>query len=282
MSADRDSAIQPTQPLRWDGHTHTHFCPHGDGSLLEDYIRQACQVGLDRYSVTEHPPLPKGWLADPQLQAELAMASSELEAYLRDVQNCREKYAEKMDILCGLELDYLPGEEAFTRDLLDQYGAALDEAVVSVHFLPGHRGMRCVDFSAADIEEGLISYYGSLAAVVDAYYDHVEQAISFASTLPLPTRVGHINLIEKFRRELPAMDDGQLRSRQERLVEHLSTTHVGVDVNMAGLRKPACGKPYVEQWFVEACRKQGTPCVFGSDAHSPKDVGSGLETFLAW
>jgi histidinol-phosphatase (PHP family) len=268
--------------LSWDGHTHTQFCPHGDGSLLESYILRAYELGLTRYSVTEHPPLPAGWLADADLQSQLAMQPSRLEDYFAAVQRCKDQYRERINIRCGLELDYLPCAESFTYDLVSQYRHVMDEAVVSVHFLPGQGGMRCVDHTAQDVAEGLLAHYGSMGSLLHAYYDHVEQAIRFASTLPMPTRVGHINLIEKFRLDLPEMDEGAMRERQERLLPLLAATGVGVDVNLAGLRKPSCGKPYVEPWFVEACRRQGTLCVFGSDAHAPGDVGKGLETFLTW
>lgn len=280
MTSNKPSSS--TTPVRWDGHTHTEFCPHGDGAPLEQYLQRAIVIGLDRYSVTEHPPLPGEWLADSAVQAQLAMIGPHLAGYFDMVHQCRERFAQSIDIRCGLELDYLHGRESFTLDLLHQFGDQVEEAIVSVHFLPGRGGNRCVDYSSDDILEGLLYYHGSMDALLNLYYDHVELAISYAGTLPIPTRIGHINLIEKFRHTLPSMDPALLRERQERLLPRLAATQVGVDVNMAGLRRDTCAKPYVDSWFVEACGRQGTACVFGSDAHSPRDVGAGLDTFLSW
>ena len=279
--------IASSDPVLWDGHTHTHFCPHGDGRHLELYIHRAVNLGLKRYSVTEHPPLPANWITDANLQAELCIEESDLNDYFNTVGAIRDEFSDRIEIRRGLELDYLHVRESFTTDLIALCGPRLEEAIVSVHFLPGRGGNRCIDYTPADVMEGLVSYHGSMEAVVHLYYDHLEQAILFASSLPLPVRMGHINLIEKFRHALPPVDPELLRHRQDGLLALLAKSvarpaPVGIDVNMAGLRKDTCGKPYVEEWFMKACLAQGTPCVFGSDAHNPADVGAGIQTMRKW
>lgn len=268
--------------LRWDGHTHTHLCPHGNRAPLEQYLKQAVQLGLERYTVTEHPPLPNQWLENQPLQSELGIMRGQLNDYFEAVNRCKDACSDSIEILTGFELDYLYGNETFTTALVDQVVNHLDEAILSVHFLPGRGGNRCIDYTPNDFEEGLLAYYGTMDAVVNAYYDHVELAIAYAATLPIRVRIGHINLIEKFRLSLPEMDDALLKSRQERLIPHLVANHIGVDVNMAGLRKDTCQKPYVERWFVERCREEGVACVYGSDAHRPEDVGAHVDTWIQW
>lgn len=265
--------------MKWDGHSHTQFCYHGSHLDLREYLKKAVDLGFDRYSVTEHPPLPKDWIKDEELMRELAMPDWQLPEYVNYVKQCQEDFSPDLDVALGLELDYLPGQEGFTLDLVNQWQDDLDDVVVSVHFLPGVAGMRCVDLSPEDFRAGLLAYYGSMDKVVDEYFNHVEAAIEFAAHLPMRKRIGHINLIEKFRLVLPAIDEMQMTRRLRRLLPKLLTSGVSVDVNTAGLRKTTCHKAYVPVWFIEECVELGIECVYGSDAHHPDDVGAGYDWF---
>ncbi|QHW31284.1 histidinol-phosphatase HisJ [Paenibacillus rhizovicinus] len=267
--------------LKWDGHTHTKFCYHGNDAESEKYIDRAIELGFQRYSITEHPPLPDAWVPDEKLMGELAMPEAELPLYMDYVSTIKQKYEGRIEITTGLELDYLQGALSYTEAIVDRYQNQLEDVVYSVHFLPGRGGMRCVDFTADDFSENLLSYYGTLEKVVDEYYNHVEAAIEWAAGLPMRKRIGHINLIEKFSQKLPPIDEAQIKRRLENILPKLAKSGVGIDVNTAGLRVPTCGKPYVPEWFFAACKEQGIPLVYGSDSHRPDHVGSGYEWFEA-
>lgn len=265
--------------IKWDGHTHTKFCKHGSLYELDDYVKRAMDLGFRRYSVTEHPPLPARWVNDDRLMAELAMDMDELPAYFQYVRGMKRKYEGKIELRSGLELDYLYGRESFSDHIVERFAEFLEEAVVSVHYLPGKGGMRCVDFSAADFRENLLDYYGSMDAVADEYYRHVELAVDWAAKLPIPVRLGHVQLIEKFAAGLPPIDPELIRARLNGLLAKLVESRVGIDVNTAGIRVKTCGRPYAPEWFVRECVKRGVPLVFGSDAHRPEHVGSDWEWF---
>lgn len=259
--------------LKWDGHTHTQFCPHGKPNDMTEYVERAIKLGFQRYSITEHSPLPAGWLADPELQKELAMDRSEVLAYFQAVKRCKEQYGEQIEVLAGMEFDYLHGQTNYTMELLDEWQHEIEDIVFSVHYLPGKGGMRCIDFTPQDFKEHLIAYYGTIENVVEQYYDHVEQAIHFASRLPGRRRLGHINLIEKFSKALPAIDPGQIDERLQRLLPKLISSGIGLDVNTAGTRLDTFGKAYVPEWFLKQSLAAGVECIFGSDAHHPDHVG---------
>lgn len=265
--------------IKWDGHSHTRFCKHGHPDELERYLDRAVELGFARYSVTEHPPLPKKLVDDEGLMAELAMEPAELPDYFRYVRDYKRRYEGVLDVAVGLEFDYLHDNAAFTEMLAESWSDMLEDSVMSVHYLPGRGGMRCIDYKPDDFREHLLAYYGSMEKTVDEYFDHVELAIRTAVRLPGRKRIGHIGLIEKFRRELPPIDEAQTRERMERLLPLLAGSGVGVDVNVAGLRVAACGKPYVPEWFIHACADMGIECVYGSDAHKPEQVGFGWDYF---
>lgn len=265
--------------LKWDGHTHTRFCYHGNPAELSEYVERAIELGFTRYSVTEHPPLPDQWVVDPALMAELAMPMAELPEYIEYVREIKERYADRIEITIGLEMDYLQGNEAFSDAMMEPYMDVLEDIVVSVHYLPGIGGMRCVDFTADDFRETLLPHYGSMDRVADTYFDHIEMSIAWAAKLPMRKRIGHPLLITKFAQVLPKIDEALIRRRLERLVPLLKEAGIGVDVNVAGLRVPTCGSAYAPEWFIRLCRENGIELVYGSDAHKPEHVGAGWEWF---
>lgn len=265
--------------LKWDGHTHTRFCYHGSDAAQELYLDRAIELGFKRYTISEHPPLPQGWIADHDIWDELAMPEEELSLYMAYVQEMKRTYEGRIEVAAGLEFDYLPGRLDYTERMLDRWQDELEDVVYSVHYLPGRDGMRCLDFKAEHFKEQLLSYYGSMERVVNEYYDHVEAAIEWASRFPMRKRIGHINLIEKFHQALPEIDESLIRSRLEGMLPLLVKSGVGVDVNTAGMRVATCGKPYVPEWFLAECMKQGIPCVYGSDSHKPEQVGFGWDWF---
>jgi histidinol-phosphatase (PHP family) len=268
-----------TNLLKWDGHTHTQFCRHGNPAVMEDYIERAVAQGFERYTISEHPPLPAGWVDNKALMRELAMDEDELPDYLSAVEKAKAQYVDKLEVTVGLELDYLDGRTSYTEAILERWGGRLEDVLVSVHFLPGRGGIRCIDYTPEDFREGLLDYYGSMDTVVDVYYDHVEKAIEWASGLPMRKRLGHINLIEKFRKALPPLDEAQMNRRLEKIIPLLLQHNVGLDVNTAGFRVKTIGTPYIPDWFLYRCREAGIPLVFGSDAHKPADAGAGWEWY---
>ncbi|WP_438448512.1 histidinol-phosphatase HisJ [Gorillibacterium sp. sgz5001074] len=265
--------------LKWDGHTHTRYCKHGSPAAEELYLDRAVELGFQRYTISEHPPLPDRWIKDEKLMAELAMSIAELPDYLAYARSMKERYAGTLDVTVGLEMDYLDGAEAFSDAMLEPVLPGLEDVVVSVHYLPGVGGMRCIDFTPADFAEGLLAHYGSMDAVAEEYYNHVEKALQWASRLPVRKRLGHINLIEKFRTALPELDPGLVERRLRGILPKLESAGVGIDVNTAGLRVATCGKAYVPEWFIGECVTRGIPLVYGSDSHKPEQVGFGWEWF---
>ncbi|MDI4644013.1 histidinol-phosphatase HisJ [Cohnella hashimotonis] len=267
--------------LKWDGHTHTKFCYHGSPAESEAYLDRAIELGFARYTLSEHPPLPDRYVDDPKLMAELAMPERELPEYMAYAAAVKARYADRIEVAVGLEMDYLPGMTDYSDRLIAPWLGELEDIVVSVHYLPGKGGMRCIDFTPTDFADAFLDHYGSMDAVAEAYYDAVEGAIAWASTLPgsIRRRIGHVNLIRKFQRELPPMNAERARARLEALLPKLKAAGVGLDVNVSGFRKPTCGEAYVPEWLIDRCIAEGIELVYGSDTHKPAEVGADWDWF---
>ncbi|QAY66936.1 histidinol-phosphatase HisJ [Paenibacillus protaetiae] len=266
-----------------DGHTHTHFCYHGSGDHAELYVQNAIAQGFRTYSITEHPPLPEALTSRiPNGQAlidELAMPMKRLGEYLDMAESLREQYKDSIRLMAGLEVDYIPGMEQWTKGMLDECAGRLEDSLLSVHYLPGKGGWRCVDYTAEDFKEGLVDYYGSAERVYEAYYEAVEQSIDADLGLYKPKRVGHLTLIHKFKDAAAPADPDCCNDAILRILDKVQAKGMELDVNLAGLYQPACREVYPPEWILREAVKRGIPLVYGSDSHNPGHVGRGYDVY---
>ena len=76
--------------LRANYHTHTTFCDGSDAA--EDVVLAAIDKGFSHLGFSGH--------MDPDIHMDF-------DAYLAEIGRLREKYADRIEILCGVELDNL-------------------------------------------------------------------------------------------------------------------------------------------------------------------------------
>lgn len=271
--------------MKRDGHTHTQFCMHASGEPTEEYLIRAIQLGFDTYSVTEHLPYPEKFLqAIPytaEIQDSLRVRGGDFDSYIREMQKLKQKYKDKIRVLVGSEIDYLPEETSHTKQMLREYGPYLEDSLLSVHFISGASGWRAVDQNPQDYEEGLLSYYTGFAEAQLAYFRAVATALKEDLGPYKPRRISHLTLCNKFQRCFNS--DGNLDGRVEKVVisllEYMHLNGYELDVNAAGLYKPYCGEIYPSPWIIRRAAGLKIPLVYGSDAHAVKDVGRGYSVY---
>lgn len=261
---------------RRDGHTHTQFCPHGSHEPTERFIDRAIELGFTSYSLTEHAPLPGGFI-DPTADQSCGMRPEDLEPYLAHAQRLKILYAERIEIRVGLEVDYIPGYETEIRSMLNAQGSQLDDALLSVHFLQGKGGWRCVDFNPEDFLQGLVEPYGSVEAVHAAYWAAVEQAVEADLGPYKPRRMSHLSLVHKFQLKHSLKQPRHFQRQIFRILDAMQERGMELDLDAAGLFKSDCREMYPAPWIVAEALRLGIPFVYGSDTHSVKGVGQGFD-----
>ena len=234
-----------------DLHLHTARCGHASGTMSE-YVEAGRAAGLEVMCFTDHFPMPEGY---PQ---HYTMRQRELPAYLEDVAAVAAFSRETAgpEVLCGLEADWLPGEQDSLRASLEALD--LDMVLGSVHFI--------ADWAFDDPD--LVARYGS--SDIDALWDRYFALVFDAARSGIFDVLAHPDLIKKFG-YLPGVDPG---TWYEETALALFEGGCAVEVNTGGLRKPV-GEIYPALRLLEACRRRGVPATFGSDAHAPGEVAYG-------
>ncbi|MCM1500766.1 MAG: PHP domain-containing protein [Clostridium sp.] len=91
-------------------HVHTYRCRHAGEERDEMYVIRAMELGAKYIAFTDHAPFPN----DP---FENRMRMDELEDYITALSELKEKYASRIDIKTGLEIEYLPSYQDYYRKL---------------------------------------------------------------------------------------------------------------------------------------------------------------------
>lgn len=262
--------------MKYDGHIHSPFCPHGTQDLFEEYIKRAIQLGMEEISFTEHAPLPEGFV-DPTPEKDSGMDPGNLHAYIKQLSSLKEAYRNKIKINIGLEVDYIEGFEEQTKKFLDETGPMLDDSILSVHFIKHEDTWHCLDFSA-DMFGDIVGQLGSVEAVYERYYSTIEQSLNSDLGIYKPARIGHLTLAHKFQKQFPI--DRSFDERIFGLLDVIRRKNYALDYNGAGLVKPLCGEPYPPERIVRQAAELGISLVYGSDAHQAQDIGQGYEALI--
>lgn len=224
-----------------DLHNHTPLCNHAEGEMSE-YIQNAIEAGTKYYGFSDHAPMD----FDPKYR----MAFSDMSQYEKDVLNAKKKYADKIEILLGYEVDYLKGH-------MDErvLNANVDYLIGSVHFLEGW-GFDNPEFIGKyedqDIDE-----------IWQKYFDTIEEM----AKSKLFDIVGHLDLIKVFK----FMPKGNINKMAKAALTAIKNSDMVLEINGAGYRKPVA-EAYPSLSLLEQAYALGIPITFASDAHKPEQV----------
>ena len=239
-----------------DTHTHTSRCGHA-GGRDEEYIEAAIARGLGAIAVTDHVPFY--WLPREQHDPTLAMAPEELPRYVESVLTLKERYRTGIEVLLGLEADYVSGYEDTLARLLEAY--PFDVVLGSVHWLDGW----WVDAPSS------VARYRQGQDEVDRIWARYAELVIAAARSGLFDVLSHLDLAKKFgfRSSRP------FAGRQAEVVAEVARSGCAVELSSAGRRKPV-GEDYPGPELVRELASAGVRFVLSSDSHAPAEVGWGF------
>jgi len=252
---------------------HVHLRPDEDGTPPDEYFtaanaeryrETASERGIDELGVAEHVHRFVQSLEVWEHPWYRHWAHDDLDAYCSFVRD-------ETDLRLGIEVDFLPGREDRTANLLD--GRDWDYVVGSVHFLRDE----ALDVRA-DPRWGDFDIWRS--GDPDTVWARYFETLGEAARSGLFDILAHPDLVKVWGQGGPR-PDGDLRRFYDRAMEGIAESDVAVEVSTAGLRKPA-GEIYPAPAFLEMCLEAGRPVALSSDAHRPEDLGYEYERAAEW
>jgi histidinol-phosphatase (PHP family) len=245
-------------PIQCDYHMHTPLCKHAAGPM-EDYVQRGIELGLREIGFADHNPLPN------RLSNNVRMEEEELDYYVERVTELRFRYRGKIDVMLGLEMDYIEGLEDYLGQQLAKY--PWDYVIGSIHFLD----------TACREPSWPRKYPGDGHALYVRYFERLRQL----------ARSGLCDIIAHFD---VAKRSGHLPGEREAedvtaTLQEIKKAGICMEINTSGYRHSELPEPqpYPMLSIVEEALALGVPLTVNSDAHAPDQVGfkfREMDTFL--
>ncbi|NOU59209.1 histidinol-phosphatase [Marinifilum caeruleilacunae] len=241
-------------------HTHSSFCDGKENP--EDYVKEGIKKGMRAIGFSSHAPL--------SVAVVWAMKASNLNAYIREINQLKEQYKDELDVYLSLELDYIPG---ISKDFSEwSRMAGLDYTIGSVHLVKAEKedDFWFIDGPDTNYSEGLERLFqGDIQKAVSAYYHQVIEMIETQK----PDVIGHIDKIKM-------NNKGRFFSEEEawyvellhKTLDAVEKSGSIVEVNTRGVYKKKSQKLFPGDYFLMECCKRGIPITISTDAHQPKEL----------
>lgn len=239
-------------------HTHTPRCNHARGEEKE-YIEAAIQNGLKILGFADHSPqiFPNGYVS------KIRMHPEELGGYIKTIEELRTAYADRIEIRCGLEVEYFP---ALFGDLLSylQEHPGVEYLILGQH---------CTS-NEYDVENPNKWYTGDWEQG-DEYKlaRYVEQVVEGMQTGKF-LYLAHPDVC------LYSGDPAVYRRLMRDLCREAKRCNLPLEINAQGLRRKDISNSYPVPAFWQIAAEEGCTAVFGCDAHSPEFVGDAEYTAI--
>lgn len=230
-----------------DYHMHTPLCHHATGEPV-DYARHAVAFGLTEIGFSDHSPMLRDDFDNWR------MRNDQLDDYIAKVRRAQKEFPQ-LTIRLALEVDYLPGQEDWIRQLATR--APWDYFIGSVHYVS--------DSWAIDDPSKLSEWkHRDADEVWAAYFER----LTLAAESKLFEIIGHTDLPKKFGHR----PTGKCLPHYKRFLAAAARHGCAIELNTAGLRKD-CKEIYPSRHILELAFQTGVAITFGSDAHKPEEVG---------
>lgn len=242
-------------------HVHSKLC---DGkNTLDELAVTAWHAGLKTLGFSGHSHTP--------CDIEYCMTQSRTALYKAQVAKLKERYAGKLDILCGLEWDLFSDDDP----------TAYDYFIGSAHYVQGPKTGRYyeIDWREADLAACIQDDFdGDGLAVVEAYYDNVRRVAEHK-----PTILGHFDLIKKINKDNKFFDESSPRymAAARGALEAAAANHCVLEVNTSSVYRGYRTDFFPGEEILRAWKELGGEVIITADAHEAKALTFGYDEAAA-
>jgi histidinol-phosphate phosphatase (EC 3.1.3.15) len=230
---------------------------------MEDFIRFAISEGFTSYGISSHAPLP--------FSTAWTMEWDRMDDYLSEFSRLKEKYADRIELAVGLEIDYLDADNNPSSSRFQEL--PLDYRIGSVHMLYSPAGTIVDIDTPADIFRQLVDKHfdGDLDYVVRLYYGNLLRMVELGGF----DIVGHADKMHynASRYRLGLLDETWYDTLVREYFEAIAGRGYIVEINTKAYHE--LGTFYPNERYFSFLKELGIRVQVNSDAHYPERINSG-------
>ena len=227
-------------------HTHHYLCGHADGNA-SDYVLEAIKNGYTAIGISDHGPLP-----NPPFPR---MTIQEFEnIYLKDIDDSKQKYSDKIKIYKGVEIEYLYWYDDFYVMLKNK----LDYMALALHYYSGD------ELTTASKSSYNVNSHDALTEYTKLAVDAMSTGLFKIFVHPDMFMIGYPSF------------DSYAEECVNKIIEAAIKYDVALEFNAEGIRKGVKKFPnreddywYPNKEFWKFVSKSSVKVIVGSDCHKP-------------
>ncbi|MBQ8525614.1 MAG: histidinol-phosphatase [Clostridia bacterium] len=238
-----------------DYHVHTTYC---DGkSTPEEVVKSAIAKGMTEIGFSGH--------SYTFFDESYCMTKEGTQQYIAEISALKEKYADKIQILCGIEQDYFAGEAAESYDYV--IGSVHYVKVGDEYFSVDHTKDIFIDISKK-------CFGGDYYSFAESYYESVGNLASVH-----PDIIGHFDLITKFNENGTFFDESHPRyiTAWKAAVDKLLSHNIPFEINTGAISRGYRISPYPSDDILSYISSKGGRFILASDSHSADNLLFGFD-----
>lgn len=232
---------------------HTCFC---DGkSTPEEMVLSAIEMGLECIGFSGHSYTPDNE------ETEVGMSDEVFTLYKKEIHRLRDMYADKIRILCGIEMDYYSENDT----------SGFDYIIGAVHEIRVGDNRIVVDWKAEDQRYSIDTFFGGDPMdFAECYFETVADVVRKTEC----DIIGHFDLLTKFcekDRVFDTQDPRYIRAWKS-AADRLLRYGIPFEINTGAMSRGWRTTPYPAPDIVEYIKDHGGRFIFSSDSHDRKTI----------
>lgn len=239
-----------------DSHMHTNNSEDAPAtSTAENMTKQGIKIGLETMIITDHCEMNRF--------RGKKDAWERVEKSFNDAKTMGKKYADKIEVLPGIELGQAPQDFELAEEILEKYD--FEFVIGSIHNARCEYDFSELDFSdkSIDIDNMLEKYFKDL---------YLLTRWNKADTLAHIT-YPHRYITGKY--GVP-IEMGKYMDILDETYKNLAQNGKALEINTSGLRQ-GIGETLPSKEYILRFKEMGGELItIGADAHTPGDLGSGI------
>ena len=245
--------------IKCNYHTHTIYC---DGSSSpEEIVREAVSLGMPELGFSGH--------SYTSIDESYCMSREGMREYFDEINGLKDKYAEDIKILCGIEMDLFSDPE--------DYDYGWDYIIGSCHYIKKVGEYFPVDESEDILKDACERLYsGDIYSLISDYFSEV----SSVARITKCDIAGHFDLITKFN------DDGHLFDEKDpryilswmKALDVLSGDRSLIfEINTGAMSRGYRTSPYPSEDILAELARRGCSVILSSDSHDKTTLMYGFD-----
>jgi len=239
-------------PLLANFHTHTNLCDGKDSP--EDVVLYAIGLGFRGLGFSGH------------MDQDISMDINE---YYKEIDRLKAVYGDRIEILCGVELDTLYDPECAKE---------AEYIIGSTHFLDVESEYPCsVDYKADQFSMLCQEFFGGdYYRLSKAYYELEAQVYDRLKC----DFVGHFDLVTRFNDSMHYLNEEDPRYLGPALeaMEYLVSQGIPFEINCGAVNRNRKKELYPNRMLLKALKDFGGEILINSDAHQKELLNGAFDT----